>query len=190
MLQNIRRRAAGGYTPHVVPRLSSFAMSRLLLLLAICAAVACSATKGSRSIERVEPQPPIADLTLPRHADLDLSGPWATGSVGEPDVTRIVMQLQCNYTPPLWVIDQRGDTVRAWAIPESRAQGVRARDPVMSVAAVGRLSGVDLAMTLGQSRYQLRYDSTSGHLRGTLNGVPFWAVRQQLVRPQNCIPVP
>jgi hypothetical protein len=165
-------------------------MRSLLLLLATFAGVACSASKGSRSIEHIEPQPPITDPTPPQHGRVDLSGPWATGSEGEPDLPRIVVQLQCNYTPPLWVIDQRGDTVRAWAILESRAQGVRARDPVTSVAAEGRLSGVDLTMTLGQSRYRLRYDSTSGHLRGTLNGAPFWAVRQQLVRPRNCIPVP
>jgi hypothetical protein len=165
-------------------------MRPLPLLFAAFVAVACSVLKGARSIERVEPQPPIADSTPPRHAAVDLSGPWASGSEGEPDVPRIVVQLQCNYTPPLWVIDQRGDTVRAWAIPESRAQGVRARDPVTSAPAEGRLSGVDLTMTFGHTRYRLRYDSTSGHLRGTLNGAPFWAVRQQLVRPQHCIPVP
>jgi hypothetical protein len=55
---------------------------------------------------------------------------------------------------------------------------------------VGRISGADVTIRLGDSRYLLRYDSTSGHLRGTLNGAPFWAIRQEIVRPQGCIPVP
>jgi hypothetical protein len=45
-------------------------------------------------------------------------------------------------------------------------------------------------MRVGDTRYVLRYDEESGHLRGTLNGAPFWAVRQQLVRSEGCIPVP
>jgi hypothetical protein len=75
-------------------------------------------------------------------------------------------------------------------IPESHAQGVPAEHPVSTVAAVGRVSGVDLTMSTAESRYVLRYDSTSGHLRGTLNGAPFWAVREDLVRPEGCIPIP
>jgi hypothetical protein len=49
---------------------------------------------------------------------------------------------------------------------------------------------VDLAMSITGGRYVLRYDSTSGHLRGTLNGAPFWAVRQEIVRPEGCVPIP
>jgi hypothetical protein len=40
------------------------------------------------------------------------------------------------------------------------------------------------------ARYLLHYDSTSGHLRGTLNGAPFRAVCLEIVRPQGCMPVP
>ncbi|MDQ6634236.1 MAG: hypothetical protein M3Z10_05695 [Gemmatimonadota bacterium] len=101
-----------------------------------------------------------------------------------------MLRLQCNYTPALWIMEQRGDTVRAWAIPESRAQGVPSRNQVSSVGAEGRLRGVNLTMKVGTSRYVLRYDSTSGHLRGTLNGAPFWAVRQDIVHPLGCIAVP
>jgi hypothetical protein len=166
-------------------------MPRLILLLATCGAAACSAATSSRPIERAEVRPPPSDSAPTRHADVDLSGAWATGSAGEPDVPRIVIRPQCNHSPALWLIQQLGDTVRAWAIPERHAQGVRARDPVSTTAAaVGRLSGVDLTMGLAGSRYVLRYDSTSGHLRGTLNGAPFWAVRQVVVRPERCIPVP
>ena len=45
-------------------------------------------------------------------------------------------------------------------------------------------------MSDGSSRYRLRYDSASGHLRGTLNDKPFWAVREELVHATGCIPAP
>jgi hypothetical protein len=40
------------------------------------------------------------------------------------------------------------------------------------------------------SHYRLRYDSTSEHLRGTLNDKPFWAIRRDVVHPEGCIPPP
>jgi hypothetical protein len=165
-------------------------MPRLIILLAACASAACSASTGSRANEPAEHPAPTADSLPRRHAAVDLTGAWATGSAGEPAAGRILLRLGCNYSPPLWVIQQSGDTVRAWVIPESRAQGIAAPRPVAPVAAVGRVSGMDVTMSLGEARYLLRYDSTSGHLRGTLNGVPFWAVRQDVVRPERCIPVP
>jgi hypothetical protein len=89
------------------------------------------------------------------------------------------------------VIQQSGDTVRAWAFPASQAQGVHTTRSVPAVApAEGRVSGVDLSMGTAGARYVLRYDSTSGHLRGTLNGAPFWAMRQVIVRTEQCLPVP
>ena len=97
---------------------------------------------------------------------------------------------QCNYSPADWIIEQSGDTVRAWQIPESHAQGIATREAVSRVATEGWVSGVDLVMGMSGTRYVLHYDSTSGHLRGTLNGTPFWAVRQEIVRPDGCIPVP
>lgn len=165
-------------------------MPRLLILLATCGVAACSASTGSQRNERAELHPPAVDSVPPRHADVDLSGDWATGSTGEPAVPRIVVRPRCNHSPALWLIQQSGDTVRAWAIPERHAQGVRSTQQVSTAAAVGRVSGLDLTMSIAGSRYVLRYDSTSGHLRGTLDGAPFWAVRQEIVRPQGCIPVP
>jgi hypothetical protein len=165
-------------------------MPRLIILLATCGAAACSASTGSHPDERAELHPHAVASVPPRHAAVDLSGAWASGSAGEPDAPRIAIRPPCNYSPALWVIQQSGDTVRAWAIPESRAQGVPAPPPVSTVAAEGRISGVDLTMSVGASRYVLRYDSTTGHLRGTLNGAPFWAVREDIVRPEGCIPIP
>jgi hypothetical protein len=129
--------------------------------------------------------------TLPlRHASVDLTGAWATGSEGEPAERQLVLRLQCNYTPRLWLIEQSGDTARLWVIPASHAQGVASPQSVSSAPTVGRVSGTDLTLGTTGARYVLRYDSTSGHLRGTLEGAPFWAVRQELVRPEGCIPVP
>jgi hypothetical protein len=164
-------------------------MPRLILLLAMCVS-ACSASSGARPNERAELPPPVVDAVPPPHAAVDLTGAWATGSAAEPAVPRIVIRPQCNYSPALWVLQQNGDTVRAWVIPESRAQGIRSLEVISKVAAEGRVSGVDLIMGAAGARYVLRYDSTSGHLRGTLNGAPFWAVREDIVRPQGCIPVP
>jgi hypothetical protein len=180
-------------------------MRRLIVFLATCGAAACSASTGSHPNERAELQPAVGNSVPRRHADVDLSGAWATGSAGEPAVPRIVLRPPCNFGPALWLIQQIGDTVRAWAIPESHAQGVRASHPLSTVAAAeGRLSGVDLTMSVAGStllpqpdspttptgRYMLRYDSTTGHLRGTLNGAAFWAVRQEVVRPEGCVPIP
>ena len=157
---------------------------------------ACSAPVRSHPIEqvqRVELSPPTdadsetADHEKPR---VNLSGVWASGSTNEPAVRRIVQQLQCNYTPSFWVIEQAGDTVRAWTNPESRAQGIATPPRARPVAAEGRISGVDVRMKYGASRYVLRYDEKSEHLRGTLNGKPFWALRVDLVSAERCIPVP
>jgi CubicO group peptidase (beta-lactamase class C family) len=133
---------------------------------------------------------PRVDSAPTRRAALDLSGPWATGSTAEPDVPSLVLQMPCNYSPPLWVIEQRGDTVRAMVILESRAQGIPSPPRARPAAAEGRISGVNVTMSIEGARYVLRYDSASGHLRGTLNGASFWAVRQELVRAEGCIPVP
>jgi hypothetical protein len=140
-------------------------------------------------LRQIVPAPRVDPAPI-RRAALDLSGVWVTGSTAEPEVPRLVLQLQCNYSPPLWVIEQRGDTVRAMVIPESRAQGIPSPPRARPVAAEGRISGVDVTMRLGGGRYVLRYDSASEHLRGTLNGAPFWAVRQELVRAEGCMPVP
>ena len=165
------------------------AMQGLIIPLTACA-LACSASIPSHAKERAEGHAPLADTVRSAHSEVDLTGAWATGSTGEPDVRRIVLRPECNYSPAVWLIEQRGDTVRARAIPASRAQGVRSTQRVSSAAAEGRVSGVDLTLRMAGASYVLRYDSTSGHLRGTLDGAPFWAVRQHIVRPQACIPPP
>lgn len=163
---------------------------KLIVLLAPLGLVACVARTQSSKTDRPDEQPPVADSVSRTHADVDLTGSWATGSAGEPEARKIELRLQCNYTPPLWVLEQTGDTVSAWLLPESRAQGVRSPEPVARVAAKGRVSGVDLTLQMPGTRYVLHYDSRSGHLRGTLNGAPFWAVRQEIIHPTGCIPPP
>lgn len=103
---------------------------------------------------------------------------------------RIELHPQCNYSPPLWALEQRGDTLRLWVLPESWTQGVASAHTVSSAPLLGRISGMELVLGTAATRYRLRYDTTSGHLRGTLNGAPFWAVRQNVVRPEGCIPPP
>jgi hypothetical protein len=158
-------------------------------LVAACCAAACSLGTRSRATEHA-PYEPTATSIRSKHADVDLTGAWATGSTAEPAARQIAIHPECNHTPALWVIQQRGDSVRAWAIPESYAKGTRTVEPVVTAAAEGRVSGVKLSMGMAGARYLLRYDSTSGHLRGTLNGAPFWAVRQEVVRPGGCIAIP
>ena len=121
---------------------------------------------------------------------MNLTGAWATGSLGEPTVAEIVLTPQCNYSPALWILEQSGDTVRAYTIPERWAKGVAEPQTLSRVGVEGRVSGVELAMGELGNRYLLHYDSTSGHLRGTLRGAPFWAVRLKIVQPTGCIPVP
>jgi hypothetical protein len=168
---------------------SPVSISRLIVLMAPLG-LACSASTQSRATDSADEQPPIADSALPAHADVDLTGSWATGSAGEPEARRIELRLQCNYTPSLWILEQRGDTVSAWLLPESRAQGIAVPRAASTVPAQGRLRGADLSLGTSGTRYILHYDSTSGHLRGTLNGAPFWAVRQDVIHPTGCIPPP
>ena len=165
-------------------------MQRLVTALAICAAVACSASAHSRASEQAAPPAPIVGPVRTGHADVNLMGTWATGSAREPEAKQIVLHQECNYSPALWIIQQDGDTLRAWNSPARRAQGIATRETASSVVAEGWISGVDIALGTAEARYLLHYDSTSGHLRGTLNGAPFWAVRVKVVPPQGCIAVP
>jgi hypothetical protein len=165
-------------------------MQRLVMFLSFCAAAACSASPRSKAVEHPAPATPIIDPVRTGHANVDLTGGWATGSGDEPTAKQIVLRPECNYSPAVWIIQQNGDTVRAWAIPASHAQGVATRQSVSAVPLEGWISGVDLTLGTSGTRYRLHYDSTSTHLRGTLNGASFWAVRQQIVRPTGCIAVP
>lgn len=165
-------------------------MPRLAIILASVSAAACSASISSPAVAP-SPRPASTADTLHReHAGVNLTGLWATGSEGEPAARQVVLRPQCNYHPAHWILEQSGDTVRAWTIPESHDQGVASTHTVSHVPTEGVVSGVDLTIGTSGARYVLRYDSTSGHLRGTLNGAPFWAMRLEIVRPEGCIPVP
>lgn len=166
-------------------------VAKLITLLAACVVAGCSASTHSPAHESAEPYTAATDSVRRVHADVDLTGIWATGRTGEPAARRIVITVECNYTPSLWALQQNGDTVRLWVIDESRSQGVRSTQNASKLpSAMGFVAGVDLTMSAVGTRYVLRYDSTSGHLRGTLNNALFWAVREQIVRPGPCIPVP
>lgn len=169
-------------------------MSRRIVLL-LTGVAACSPPVRSypaEHVQRVELSPPAVDSQSRRPAPpaVDLTGPWIHGATNEPAVPRVTLELQCNYTPSIWLIEQRGDTVRSWTNPASRAQGIATPPPPRPVFAEGRIAGTDVTMRSADSRYVLRYDRASGHLRGTLNGAPFWAVRQEIVQARDCIPVP
>ncbi len=101
-----------------------------------------------------------------------------------------IVHLECNYTPSSWIIQQSGDTIQAWTAMARRSQGIahKERGPVQM--ATGRISHGVITLNDGRSRYVLRYDKQSGHLRGTLNGGSFWATPQQMEQPHGCIPVP
>jgi hypothetical protein len=164
-------------------------MTRSIVLVVACAA-ACSTTASSRAKEHPDRDAPIAVSVPLEPAGVDLTGTWATGSEGEPAVRMLEVRPQCNYSPATWILEQSGDTVRAWAMPARQSQGIAVKTAISAAPANGRVSGHVLTMGTTGARYVLQYDSTSGHLRGTLNGAPFWAVRQHIVRPEGCIPPP
>lgn len=164
-------------------------MQRLIVVFGVCAA-ACSASTSSRENETAVPPVPVADPVPTGPAAINVTGTWATGSAGEPEAKRIVLHPQCNYSPAVWILQQDGDTVRAWAVPESWAKGTATSESVSAAPTEGRVSGVDVVIGTSGARYVLRFDSTSSHLRGTLNGAPFWAVPLEIVRPEGCLAVP
>jgi uncharacterized protein len=125
-----------------------------------------------------------------RRGAIDLTDAWMAGSGDEPAAARVTVAATCRATPAFWYIEQRGDTVESWTNPESLNQGIRAPDRPRPLRAVGTISGLDVVMSNTSSPYRLRYDPTSGHLRGTLNDKPFWAVREDVAREGGCIPAP
>ena len=122
----------------------------------------------------------------------DLSGGWATGNANEPPPGPVVQRPSCAHNPAVWIIEQKGNTLKAWAFPESFNQGIKRSEPGPQRVAgsPGTISGVDVLIVDGESRFVLRYDAESGHLRGTRNGLPFWAARQNIVRAEACPGIP
>lgn len=138
-----------------------------------------------------EPQDCRDGLIVP--APFDLSGSWFIGKgAAEPAVPIVTFHTECVYHPAAWVLRQTHDTVEAWSFPETFDQGIHRPDSPLAKLAPdrGRVSGLDLTIETETSQYRLRYDPESGHLRGTLNGVPFWAVRQVVMQPSPCPGIP
>ena len=102
------------------------------------------------------------------------------------------MHTGCAHHPAAWVIQQTDDTIEAWSFPETFDQGISHPDSHVAKLTPdkGRVSGLDVRIETETSHYRLRYDPESGHLRGTLNGVPFWAVRQVVIQPNPCPGIP
>ena len=78
-----------------------FVMRPSIILLAACAS-GCSASMPS----------PVNDPVEVRRAEVDLTGAWATGSANEPDAREVVLRPACNIGPAIWLLEQRGDTLR------------------------------------------------------------------------------
>ena len=166
-----------------------------MLLLGVLGCVSAPRTPAPRAPESSAPAvrdtamvPP--DPLLP--PDVNLSGGWYVGTGAEPQVDAIVLHPTCLVNPAAWVIEQDGNALRAWEFAQSFNQGmVRPNDaPVRVAVARGTISGSDVVLEDDRSRWVLRFDAASGHLRGTRNAAPFWAVRQQVVRTQACPPPP
>lgn len=121
----------------------------------------------------------------------DLSGAWMKGTGEEPSVAVVRLQVACTYHPPAWVIQQQGSRLEVWDFPASTDQGVASPVPLVARAGSrGSIYGAQVLIQDGENWYDLRYDEHTGHLRGTSNGQPFWAVRQEVMRPDPCPAVP
>ena len=155
----------------------------LLVLLPSCRATA-------REVPPVSAAPPAvaAPLVTPL---TDLSGGWATGTGDPPQVPKIVLHPTCTVVPAVWLIEQKGNALRAWAFPERYNQGIATKSAAARIApAMGTISGAEVVLDDGTDRYLLRYDTSTSHLAGTRNGTSFWAVRQLVVREGTCLPPP
>jgi hypothetical protein len=157
----------------------------------VVGALACASAK--RPAPAPAPTPPLhgtkVDLLAPA---VDLSGGWTTGRGSEPPPGPVAHHPSCAYNPAVWIIQQSGNTLKAWVMPESFNQGIARAGPgpEKGAGSPGTISGADVVIDDGQDRFVLRYDRDSGHLRGTRNGAPFWAARQMIVRTEACPGIP
>jgi hypothetical protein len=139
----------------------------------------------------------VAETATPDTAVLfppavDLSGGWATGDRSEPATPVVTLHPPCAVHPAVWLIEQHGNRIQSWSFPETFDQGIRAPGPGPAVQrpVPGIISGIDVLLGEGPTRWRLRYDSTTQHLRGTRDGKPYWAVRQVVVSHGNCPAIP
>ena len=139
------------------------------------------------------PAPPLHDMKVDLLPPaIDLSGGWTTGTGNEPPPGPVVQHPSCAYNPAVWIIQQSGNTLKAWVMPESFNQGIVRAGPGLAKVepSPGTISGADVVIDDGQHRFVLRYDHESGHLRGTRDGASFWAARQKIVRTETCLGIP
>src|SRR5687768_3341233 len=157
-------------------------MQRVLGLATMTLLVAC-APRHQPGAAPTTGDTAVAELLTPA---TDLSGHWVTGSDNEPPPGPVVQQPSCAYNPPVWIVQQAGNALKAWAIPESFNQGIKlpGPGPERIQAVPGTISGNTVVLAGPDVRFILDYDAGSGHLRGTRNGAPFWAARQSLVRTE------
>jgi hypothetical protein len=162
----------------------------LISAVAVCLGTACARAGSVVHTESPVSTTPAPAAVLPPATDL--TGTWATGSDGEPSSETITLRPACTYHPPVWIVEQKGNALVSWAFPESYDQGVARKEPgpPKLTGSRGQISGVDVIIDEGEHHYMLRYDVKSKHLRGTVNGTPFWAARQVVVRPELCPAVP
>jgi hypothetical protein len=149
-----------------------------LLLLSVMAAACAPPAARQPVVPETAPE-----QTPPKPPAVDLSGGWATGDANEPPNGPVRQQPSCAYNPAVWIIQQTGNALRAWAFPESYNQGIARREPLARISPdSGTISGNDVRIAGDGSHIVARYDSVSGHLRGTRNDRPFWAARQIIIR--------
>ena len=163
---------------------------RMAIVLGIAAQASCVATGSpAASVPLSNSDTARVELLAPA---TDLSGGWATGSANEPPPGPVVQHPSCAYNPAVWIIQQSGNALKAWAFPESFNQGIKRAEPGPEriAGSPGTISGVDVLIRDAEFRFVLRYDAESGHLRGTRNGMTFWAARQNIVRAGACPGIP
>lgn len=161
-------------------------ITRTAIALGIAAQLSCATTVPSATSASPDALD-SASVALLAPAT-DLTGGWATGSANEPPPGPVVLHPSCAYNPAVWLIEQSGNRLTAYAFPESFNQGIKSAGPGPEriAGAQGTISGVDVRIADGETRFVLRYDAGSGHLRGTRDGVPFWAARQHVARTEAC----
>lgn len=163
------------------------------VLVGLVVAAACARSPTPAAVQPViHPAPPKPNPF--QEPDTNLSGTWSVGGGDqpEPQALTVVLHPTCVVVPPAWLLEHQDSSIRAWSFPERYNQGIKAANDATARVkpAEGWVSGPDVVIQDESYVYVLRYDRTSTHLRGTRNGAPFWAVRQQVVRTGACPPPP
>jgi hypothetical protein len=163
---------------------------RVVLALILAAQLSC-VSPGAQPGSDPADHPDSAKVALLAPAT-DLSGGWATGSDNEPPPGPVIRYPSCAYNPAVWLIEQSGNMLKTWEFPESFNQGIVRADarPARVAPTPGTISGSDVLIADADSKFVLRHDPESGHLRGTRNGAPFWAARQKIIRTEACPGIP